>query len=127
MPETRNAKTLAAVVDRYCEAWGVADDAARRALLASVWAPDATYTDPTAHVQGIDGLATHIAGVRQQYPGAIIERTSTVDSHHDHARFGWQLRRPDGSTLPEGIDIVDFTADGRIAAIVGFFGPLRRG
>lgn len=126
MPETRSANALTATVDRYCEAWSIADDAGRRALLESVWAPDATYTDPTAHVEGVDGLSTHIAGVRQQYPGAVIERTTAVDGHHGHARFGWQLRRADGSTLPEGIDIVDFNPDGRIARIVGFFGPLRR-
>lgn len=127
MSQALDPSSMRETIDLYCAAWSTGDPVRRRALLDQVWSSGATYTDPTVHVEGADALERHIAGVQAQRPGAVIERTSDVDAHHGVARFAWHLRRADGSTLPEGIDIVDFTADGRIARIVGFFGPIRRG
>jgi hypothetical protein len=62
--------------------------------------------------------------MRQQFPGAKIVRTSAIDRHNHCARFGWKLTQPDGTSLPEGIDIAEFR-DGKLQSIVGFFGPLK--
>ena len=115
------------LIDRYCRIWNEEDPSIRAELLSSVWATDATYTDPTVHAAGAQELLNHIATVRAGRPGASIVRTSTVDAHHSVARFAWQLVRADGTTLPEGIDIVLLASDGsRIERIIGFFGPLGR-
>ena len=54
-----------------------------------------------------------------------MSRTSRVDVHHSYARFHWHVSLPDSSTLPEGLDIVELSADGtRLKTIIGFFGPL---
>ncbi len=116
--------SLEATIDRYCEAWTDPDPAKRAALLADVWAPGATYTDPMVHAEGAEALLKHIAGIHQHRPGARIARTSELQVHHDVARFAWQVTLPDGSSLPEGLDLAIFDADGRIKWIVGFFGPL---
>lgn len=111
-------------IDIYCAAWSDPDPARRRAHLSEVWADDATYTDPTVHAVGIDALLAHIAGVVARRPGARVLRTSRVDVHHDLARFAWHVVLADATTLPEGLDVAELTADGRICRIVGFFGPL---
>jgi hypothetical protein len=109
---------LAKMIDQYCAAWGE-DSAARRAeLLQEVWAERATYTDPLAHVEGRQSLVAHIGTMRQQFPGA------TIDRHNHCARFGWRLEQPNGSSLPEGIDIAEFR-EGKLQSIVGFFGALK--
>jgi hypothetical protein len=116
------------LIDRYCAVWNEADPARRKALLREVWADGATYTDPRADTAGADELLTHIARVRQGRPGARILRTSTVDVHHDVARFGWRAVEADGTELPEGLDIALLSPDGRrIERIIGFFGPLQAG
>lgn len=115
-----------ATIDRYCEAWSDPDPARRAAALADVWAPGATYTDPTIHAEGGEALLAHIAGVHSQLPGARIVRVSELQAHHDAARFAWQVILPDGSTLPEGLDFAIFDASSKITRIVGFFGPLTR-
>lgn len=115
---------LAKLIDRYCEAW-CEDDAGKRAdILQEVFAERATYTDPMAHVDGRANLVAHIGIVRQQFPGAVISRTSAIDAHNQRARFGWQLVQPNGPTLADNIDFAE-VRDGKIQSVVGFFGPLQ--
>jgi len=109
----------------YCDAWGEPDPARRREILERIWADDATYTDPTVHTSGIDELLAHMAKLQTTYPGGRIERTSAVDTHHGMARFNWCMTLADGSTLPEGVDFAELSADGKLRRIVGFFGALR--
>lgn len=113
-----------ALIDTYCSAWCEPDALRRRAILDAIWAPGATYTDPTVHAVGAEALCDHIGRVVAKRPGARIERTSAVDSHHGLARFAWHLVQADGTALPDGIDFAEIAVDGRLARIVGFFGPL---
>lgn len=116
-----------AIIDKYCEAWSDPNEARRAELLGDVWAPQGTYTDPTGHAEGTTGLLAHITGVMANFPGARILRTSALDEHHGVARFAWRLEQPAGEGLPEGLDIVFFSADGtKIERIIGFFGPIRK-
>jgi hypothetical protein len=46
--------------------------------------------------------------VHQQFPGHTFRRSTGVDEHHDHVRYGWELL--DGA--------------GRLVHVAGFFGPL---
>ena len=122
-----NATDAEALIDRYCLAWSEPDATRRRALLAQVLAPGATYTDPRVHADTLEALAVHIDRVLAQRPGARVLRTSAVDLHHGMARFAWHVVQTDGTALPEGLDVVWLSADGtRLERIVGFFGPLQR-
>lgn len=124
--DDRAIDRLTNLIDRYCTVWSETAAERRAAMLAEVWAPAATYTDPRVHATGAAELLAHIDKVLGHRPGAKVVRTSALDVHHDMARFAWHVVLADGSTLPEGVDIAEFTADGqRIRRIVGFFGPLR--
>lgn len=116
--------TLERLIDTYCAAWSDPDPTRRREILSGVWADGATYTDPAMHAVGLNALLAHIDAVLAQRPGAKVVRTSRVDTHHDVARFAWRVVEADGTALPEGLDLAEFTADGRIGRIIGFFGPL---
>ena len=126
MGEQIQSDALVEVIDRYCEVWNEPSAGQRAELLAQVWAPDATYTDPSVHTTTPDELLTHIENVRARRPGSRVLRTSAIDFHHGLARFSWHVVQTDGAALPEGLDIAEFSSDGkRIQRIVGFFGPLR--
>lgn len=118
--------TLDQLIDAYCAAWSDPDPTRRREILEGVWADGATYTDPTVDATGLDELLAHIDTVVAQRPGAKVVRTSRVDVHHDLARFAWHVVQADGTALPEGLDLAELSADGRIRRIIGFFGPLAR-
>jgi len=118
---------LTGTIDRYCAAWNEPDAGRRAEILAAVWSEGATYTDPTVHATGAAELLAHIGKVRAARPGARIERTGDIASHHGTALFFWRLVLADGSPAPEGLDIVELAADGRrITRILGYFGPLPR-
>jgi hypothetical protein len=119
-----NRAAFETIIDTYCSAWCEPDAAKRDAILAPVWGEGATYTDPTVHVAGRAALVAHIDAVFKVYPGATIVRASAVDVHHTVARFAWKMVLADGTSLPEGIDFAELNSDGKLARIVGFFGPL---
>lgn len=115
------------LIDRYCQVWNEDDHSTREKLLASLWAKNATYTDPSVHATTAQVLLAHIAAVRVRRPGASVLRTSAVDIHHGVARFAWHVVQADGTALPEGLDIAFISADGsRIERIIGFFGLIGR-
>lgn len=119
--------SLTHLIDTYCAAWSTESAEQRRALLLPLWGDGATYTDPSAHADGAEELLAHIAGIQARYPGARVLRTSDVDVHHGVARFAWKFVMPDGSTLPEGLDIAFIDGNQRrITRVIGFFGTLKR-
>ena len=64
------------------------------------------------------------AAVHSKFPGHRFRRTSGVDAHNGQLRFGWELAAPDGAIAVAGVDVGEIGADGRLARITGFFGPL---
>ena len=115
--------TLDEIVATYCAAWNERDEAARSALLDKSWGDNGVYEDPTGVVPaGRAALHAHI-GFRQAYPGAKIEATSKADQHHSKIHFTWRMVQPDGTVAIDGRDFGELDPTGRIAHIVGFFGP----
>jgi hypothetical protein len=112
------------VIETYVRAWHEDDEAARRRLLEQSWAGGGVYADPRATVEGRDALVAHIAGFRQRLPGGRIELRSAVDEHGPFFRFARATLDASGNVLMEGVDFGELDGDGRIARIVGFFGPL---
>ncbi|MEX2236992.1 MAG: nuclear transport factor 2 family protein [Dehalococcoidia bacterium] len=113
----------AEVVAAYGAAWNEKDEGKRKALLEKAWSDGATYTDPSAHVEGRDALVAHIAGFHGGMPGAQLALTSAVDEHHGSVRFTWAIKGTDGAQMMEGVDFGVLGDDGRLASITGFFGP----
>ncbi len=111
-------------VDAYFAMWNEEDPSARRRHIETAWTGDGTYVDPLLEAAGYEGLDAMVVGVHTQFPGQRFRRTSGIDAHHGRARFGWELAAPDGSVTVAGVDVAVFAADGRLAAITGFFGPL---
>lgn len=110
------------MVATYGAAWNEPDEAARRALLEKAWADDGQYSDPTGSADGRDELLTHIAGFQEMFPGHTIDNSSAVDARDNVFRFAWVMRNGTEDIL-EGMDYGELAVDGRIAKIVGFFGP----
>ena len=112
------------LIDTYVDAWNEPSADARGRMLAEVMHGESTYTDPNVALTSRADLDAYIGEVLRKYPGRRIVRTSGVDVHHRHCRFNWRLIKPDGTQGLESIDFVEFTSDGRIARVTGFFGPL---
>ena len=112
------------VIDTYCAAWNAVEAGERNRLLRVAWTAECRYSDPL--VQDLDraALVAHIGSLLEKFPGSIIRRTSTIDSHHGLLRFGFVRLAADGSAMREGTDFCLLGEGGRLQRITGFFGPL---
>ncbi|MEZ5227814.1 MAG: hypothetical protein R2710_14405 [Acidimicrobiales bacterium] len=115
---------LTATIDTHLAAYCEPDRARRLELLEASWVADGVLLDPPFDGSGIDGIADLVDAVLQHYPAHRFERTTSVDSHHDIARYGWSLVGPDGSAAVTGVDIAEANGDGKLTRVVGFFGEL---
>ncbi len=117
--------SIETLIDDYCQVWPDADPARRESRLSALWAPGATYADPTVLAHDGADLLRHIERVQASRPGARVLRCTAIDAHHQVARFGFQVIGADGSVLRQGIDLVLLSHDGqRIERVIGFFGEL---
>ena len=117
MHETRTLQDLA---ERYIATWNETDPAARRLLVDDLWAKDGSYTDPLVAVEGREAVDATLAAVQGQFPGLVFTLGGPIDTHHDIARFTWELGPQDGEALVIGFDVLVADADGRIAQVHGF-------
>ncbi len=109
--------------DHMLAAWNEAEPAKVRGHLERALAPDVRFVDPSIDVTGIDGFEANVHEVHARLPGAVYSRTSGVDSHHGLHRYSWAIHR-DGELVLPGFDVGETDADGRVARVLGFFGPL---
>ena len=106
---------------RYIDNWNDKEPGSRRAATGALWAPDASYIDPLAEVQGRDGIEATIAAVQSQFPSFQFRLAGPVDGHHNQCRFGWELGPEEGDAPVAGFDVAVLTADGtRLQTVLGF-------
>ena len=111
------------LVDTHLAACCEPDAARRLALIRETWSVEGRLVDPPLEARGHAGIADQAATLLSQFPGHRFERTSALDLHHHFLRYGWRLCNPAGETVLAGVDFMDLDVDGRIARVVGFFGP----
>ncbi|CAN0459303.1 unnamed protein product [Phaeothamnion confervicola] len=122
--ETLTPEIMATVIDTYLEAYGEADPTKRIALVRQAWSVDGRLQDPPLEADGHDGIAALTDVLHAHFAGHTFRRTSGVDAHHGMARYGWELVGPDGAVALAGMDVAEFTADGKLAKVTGFFGDV---
>lgn len=108
-------------VDAFLGAWAELDAAARRARLASAAQEGMVFRDRFSCTSGLDDLATHIGAAQVHMPGLRLEREGPVRECQGIALADWVAKGPDGAVRARGIDVFELAADGRFAAVTGFW------
>ena len=124
MTEITTPTTTTATIDTYLAAYNETDAAARDALLAVAFVADGRLVDPPLAGEGREGISEMMGMVHQQFPGHTFRRSTGVDEHHDHVRYGWELLDGDGNVALAGMDVGLLDGSGRLVHVAGFFGPL---
>jgi hypothetical protein len=108
------------LAERYIATFNETDAARRRQLLAELYTPDATYTDPHVELRGTEQLEAFIASTQERFPGWRFRLAGDVDAHHEQSRFQWHVG-PAGSSEPQyvGFDVL-VTDGGRVRSVYGF-------
>ena len=111
---------MTAMVDDYLSAWNETDPGARRAIVEKVWDADGVYTDPLASVTGTEAIDQVLAGAQQQFAGMRFVRGDVFETHHNIARFTWELVPENGAeAVVIGFDVVAVN-DEKISSVYGF-------
>jgi uncharacterized protein YndB with AHSA1/START domain len=121
------SSALDAVVDRaldaYVEAWGAVDAAQRRRLLEQCCDPKGVFRDAMGYVEGLDDLVDYIGTAQRFSPGVKLVRNGPAARSHGFVSHGWRMTQPDGAIVMTGTNTVEFTGDGRIRSVTGFWDP----
>ncbi len=108
------------IVKRYIESWNETDDARRRAIIETLYAENARYTDPLVAATGWNAIDATVAGAQKQFDGLVFSLAGKVDAHHDTARFTWHLAQPDAAEPTViGFDVAVVEHD-RLRKVYGF-------
>ena len=111
---------MTAMVDDYLSAWNETDPGARRAIVEKVWDADGVYTDPLASVTGTEAIDQVLAGAQQQFAGMRFVRGDVFETHHNIARFTWELVPENGAeAVVIGFDVVAVNNE-KISSVYGF-------
>jgi uncharacterized protein YndB with AHSA1/START domain len=109
------------LVDRWFAAWGETDAAARECALVAIAAPDIRFEDKFSCIEGIEELNTHLSAARRFMPGIRLERRGDIRHCQWRVLADWVAVGQDGETRGQGTNLFVLDADGRIAAITGFW------
>ncbi|MEO1287860.1 MAG: hypothetical protein AAFV93_08830 [Chloroflexota bacterium] len=108
-------------IETILETWNISEPSKRQLAVSEALSPDFYYSDPhrsepiRAHSDFLDFLTMFRANV----PNVNVSLLSPPDSHHNHARCRFIMKR-NGQTFSSGTYIFEFDADGRINRMIGF-------
>lgn len=115
-------------LERFCDEWLAAWTGGDVARLASYYAPDCVYSDPTkpAGIRGRDELARYLGKWLPEYAQMVWARRALYPTEGGFC-VTWDARIPvAGSWIEErGMDVVLLDADGKIARNEVYFDMTR--
>lgn len=99
MTETTD-RIVTEIANRYLAVWSEPDPAARRAAVASLWAPDGVeFVDGGTQFRGHDGLDARVRGAYEKFVASgdyAVTSAGDAVRHGDIVTFTVQLTAPDG-------------------------------
>lgn len=115
--------SIPALIDTHLAAYCEPDRARRRALVQKIWAKGAHLIDPPLTARGHAEIVDQADAVLERFPLHRFRRSSGIDVHNGYALYSWQLVDPHGQVGLEGVDVARVDESGRLAQVIGFFGP----
>ncbi|WP_428422753.1 hypothetical protein [Methylibium sp.] len=98
----------------------------RRAIIATIWEPDGTYTDPTASSLSPSKLTDHIERMVELLGEAELRLAGQPVFYGNIVAFSWEYADGNGKRLglftTFGTDFVELSDRGKLRSIVGLFG-----
>lgn len=108
-------------VDAWFAAWSNPDDTTRDAALERIAASAIAFRDRYSLIDGLADLRPHLAAVHRFMPGMRIARDGDVRHCQGTVLADWTAATVDGQPRGRGTNVFTFGADGRIAAVTGFW------
>jgi hypothetical protein len=118
------ANAIETAVRTYAAAFTEPDHAARAKMLEACWAEDGQLVTRSRVIRGRAALAAEMDRLAADPRGLAPKFTTAIDAQGTTFRFRATTATRDGGTFGEVHDAGMVDADGRIALILTFAGPL---
>jgi hypothetical protein len=115
----------AAAARAYAAMWMEPDRDRRRTLLEQCWAVDGRMVARGRTLHGREAVWKSLEGFASDRRGRRIRLASEIDANDTSFRFRGVLEDADGTLVVEAHDVGEVDADGRIAVLYTFNGPLK--
>jgi hypothetical protein len=109
-------------VDAWFALWAQPDAAARAETLQTIAAPRVLFRDRYSLTEGMSDLSDHVAAAQRFMPGVVLQRRGPVRQCQGTVIAEWSAVGPDGAARGTGSNVFVMGADGKIAAVTGFWG-----
>lgn len=106
--------------DTYTKAWKVSSDAEKRDLFLQCLSEDCEYRDPLTVTSGWAELSLYMLDFHKMVPGGHFI-TRTFKAHNDRSIAEWDMCAGDGSVVGVGISYGEYSPDGKLISLAGFF------
>ena len=90
-------------------------------LMESCAAPEIVFRDAFSATAGLEDMLENLKAVQTFMPEVRLVRDGDVQLSHGTAIARWKAVKEDGAALGRGTNVYDFSPDGRIARVVGFW------
>jgi len=109
--------------DAWFAAWGETSAAKRDQLLERCFTADGAFRDVHVEGRGRDWLSKWIGQSQVHFPTIRLLRQGPALHMRDAVVVHWRAESADGKTVASGINHGRLTADGKLAAVEGFWEP----
>ncbi|MEM6295463.1 MAG: nuclear transport factor 2 family protein [Myxococcota bacterium] len=117
---TMNTEDLRARWEAYASIWKLEGADAKRSACAAHLDAGCVYTDPLTQRTGHDALIEYMLEFHQQVPGGHFV-TQSFKAHNGRSVAMWTMVGGDGAVLGDGISYGEYTEDGTLKTMTGFF------
>lgn len=109
------------IADRWFAAWSEPDAGERDRSLEALVASKVRFEDRFSRIAGLDELRAHLGAVHRFMPGMRLQRHGPARYCQWHILADWTATASDGTERGSGTNLFVLDADGRIAAVTGFW------
>jgi len=106
--------------EAYANIWKLEGAQAKLRACAEHLDPRCVYTDPLTQREGWDDLVAYMLQFHQQVPGGHFV-TREFKAHSGRSVAVWSMLGGDGTVLGDGISYGEYTDDGKLRTMTGFF------
>jgi hypothetical protein len=93
----------------------------RERSLAAITTPETRFEDRFSCLEGMSEINAHLSAAQRFMPGVRLERRGTIRHCQWHVLADWVATGSDGQERGRGTNLFVLDADGRIAAVTGFW------
>jgi hypothetical protein len=111
--------TAALLIRNLHDVFGERDPIRRRAAIATLFAPEAQFSDPHGRHVGHAALEEAVSTLHAQFPDHAFTALGEADAQEEYGRLAWAFGPPDDPQRTTGLDVAVFSG-GRISALYTF-------